>query len=335
MPLKLVRNDIINMDVDAIVNTANPYPIIGRGTDSGIYKAAGEAELLRAREAIGQMEVGQAALTPGFGLKARHIIHTVGPRYIDGSRGEAKLLEICYENSLELAEKGGFESVAFPLISTGSYGFPKAEALQIAVSTIGRFLLEKEMMVYLVVFDEEAFRLSGKLFDDIEAYIDQKYVDEKHREEQFFCFSDIEYAPMAKAAPAPRTEKNLKMEKKSLSSILVHVEEDFRERLFRLIDESGMTDTQVYKKANLDRKLFSKIRCNAEYHPKKDTAVALALALELSLDDTKDLLSRAGFALSPSSKSDLIVQYFIENQVYDINVINMALFDHELPCIGD
>lgn len=351
MPLKLVRNDIINMDVDAIVNTANPKPIIGRGTDCGIYAAAGTRELLAARTEIGDMEVGQAAITPGFCLKARHIIHTVGPKYRGGNEGEADSLKRCYENSLELARTRELESVAFPLISTGSYGYPKREALQIAISTISKFLMENEMMVYLVVFDEEAFRLSEKLFDDIEAYIDQRYVEEKHKKEQggfifknlirsesvesFETYDDIEFEADIPVFAAPSKAAGLAPSEKSLSSIFDHIEEDFRERLFRLIDESGMTDAQVYKKANLDRKLFSKIRCNADYHPKKDTAIALALALELNLDETKDLLSRAGFALSPGSKFDLAVQYFIEKQIFDIATINMALFDLELPCIGD
>jgi len=364
MPLKLVRNDIIHMDVDAIVNTANPMPVIGRGTDSGIYQAAGIDKLLEARRQIGEMKAGQVALTPGFDLKARHIIHAVGSRYIDGTQGEADILKACYRNSLELAKEHGFESVAFPLIATGSYRYPKREALEIAVSVISNFLLENDMTVYLVVFDEEAFTLSGKLFDDIDAYIDQKYVEEKSFKERFMTLvtsferggrydSEIEYdlfeddyedacegtyeeaeldrLPVFAAPAMPAGSAS----KKSLEDVMSHVEEDFRVRLFRLIDERGLTDTQVYKKANLDRKLFSKIRCKENYQPKKNTAIALALALELNLDETRDLLSRAGYALSPGSKFDLIIQYFIENQIYDIQTINYVLFDYELPCLGD
>ena len=344
MPLKLVRNDIIHMDVDAIVNTANPKPLIGRGTDMGIYHAAGVEQLLEARRLIGEMERGTAAITPGFALKARHIIHTVGPKYCGGSCGEDIILRACYENSLATAAEHGLESVAFPLISTGNYGYPKAEALEIAISTISKFLLENEMTVYLVLFDEEVFRLSGKLFDD---YIDSRYVEEKHAQEygkglfrrqalsKDYELSTEEDECRESFILSTSAVPSAGGKQKSLEHIISHVEEDFRGRLFRLIDESGMTDAHVYKKANLDRKLFSKIRCNADYHPKKDTALALALALELNLDETKDLLSRAGFALSPGSKSDLIVGYFIENEVFDINVINMALFDHELPCLGD
>lgn len=367
MPLKLVRNDIIHMDVDAIVNTANPMPIIGRGTDSGIYQAAGIDKLLEARRQIGELKAGQVALTPGFDLKARHIIHAVGSRYIDGTQGEADILKACYRNSLELAKEHDFESVAFPLIATGSYRYPKREALEIAVSTISSFLLENDMTVYLVVFDEEAFTLSGKLFDDIDAYIDQKYAEEKSLKERFMTLAssvinrgrydskiehglpeddyedaceayeksceEVEFDELpvfaAPAMPAGSASK------KSLEDVMSHVEEDFRARLFRLIDERKLTDAQVYKKANLDRKLFSKIRCKENYQPKKNTAIALALALELNLDETRDLLSRAGYALSPGSKFDLIIQYFIENQIYDIQTINYVLFDYKLPCLGD
>lgn len=364
MPLKLVRNDIIHMDVDAIVNTANPKPMIGRGTDSGIYQAAGMEQLLAARKKIGEMQAGQVALTSGFSLKARHIIHVVGSPYIDGKQGEADILKACYRNSLEMAKAHEFESVAFPLIATGSYRYPKREALEIAVSVISSFLLENDMTVYLVVFDEESFTLSGKLFDDIDAYIDKKYVEETSIKERFMTRltsavsrgrfdSEIEYdlfedayedaceeayeeAELDKlpvfAAPAIG---GANFAKKSLEDIMAQVEEDFRERLFRLIDERGLTDAQVYKKANLDRKLFSKIRCKENYQPKKNTAIALALALELNLDETRDLLSRAGYALSPGNKFDIIIEYFIENKIYDIQTINYVLFDYELPCLGD
>ncbi|MBQ9119884.1 MAG: macro domain-containing protein [Lachnospiraceae bacterium] len=368
MPLQIVRNDLTRMCVDAIVNTANPNPICAGGTDMAVYQAAGMEQLSAARRQIGEIAPGAAALTPAFALSAKYIIHTVGPVYRDGTHRERELLTSCYENSLQLAAEHGCESVAFPLIAAGVYGYPKAEALQVATQTIRRFLDTTDMQVYLVVFDREAFELSGKLFSEVTAYIDEHYVEEKHKEEyrterfgerirrRLFESKSKEAEPDAVDrinAAQKMPERIWGMERfeechenvgvplcsakpvgRSLADVVAQVGESFQKRLFRMIDERGMTDAEVYKRANLDRKLFSKIRCNENYHPKKSTAVALAIALRLNMDETKDLLARAELAFSPSSKFDLIVEYFILQGIYDIDTINLALFEHEQSVLG-
>lgn len=391
MPFRIIRNDITRMKVDAIVNTAAPEPGYGRGTDSAVYRKAGVKRLLAQREKIGRIEEGGAEITSAFSLNAQYIVHTAGPVWRGGEAGEADRLRLCYANSLKLAREYGCRSIAFPLISTGSYGFPKQEALDIAVSEIRDFLAGAEMTVYLVVFDKESFALSGSLYAGVDSYIDEHYVAKRMAEEysedgavfsqpvlqrRNFRFEGMN-APMpealeqeaeyqteqeetpepepersrppamsAVAAAVPQQDRGQKRETalfrgraqkmdRSLEDVVAQLGETFQERLLRLIDERGMTDVEVYKRANLDRKLFSKIRCNAHYRPKKMTAVALAVALRLNLDETKDLLSRAELALSPSSKFDLIIEYFIDREVYDVYTINLALFEHEQPLLGD
>ena len=329
MPLQMIRNDISRMSVDAIVNTANPKVRIGAGTDKAIYERAGKDKLLAAREKIGILQPGEVAYTEAFDLDAKYIFHAVSLVWQGGNNGEAEIVRSCYEKSLQLAKELSCQSIAFPLIATGSYGFPKEEALQIAVDSIREFLKNEEMLVYLVVFDDESFELSGKLFSEIDEYIDAHYVDEcilaEYKEPYLIAGATCEM-PMLRAK---------KLKRRNLDDVVAQLEENFQERLFRLIDERGLSDVEVYKKANLDRKLFSKIRCNPDYRPKKKTALALAIALELNLDDTKDLLARAELALSHGSKSDLIVEYFIQQRVYDIYTINAALFEYKQPTLGD
>ncbi len=384
MAFQIIRNDITKVSADAIVNTANPKPKYVSGTDYAIYMAAGADELLKERQKIGNLEIGQAAVTPAFALNAKYIIHTVGPAWVDGEHGEREAVRSCYENSLRLAKELGCESIAFPLIATGVYGFPKADALQIAVSVFSEFLAETDMEIILVVFDEASFVLSGKIFSGVDAFIDENYVSEKMDSEyslgasaatvaygnilpegkrrgrrllgDSFHFSRRKDSARAESIKADIADEELFVEEecaaepmmgapmamagadkagRSLDDLMANVSETWQESLFRLIDEKGYTDTEVYKRANVDRKLFSKIRSNAEYQPKKITAVAFALALKLSLDETKDLLGRAGYALSPSSRFDLIIEYFIGQEVYDTYTINLALFEHKQPLLGE
>ena len=316
MPFQIVRNDITKMQADAIVNTANPKPAHADGADWAVYQAAGASRLLAQRKKIGDLAVGQAAVTPAFGLEAKYIIHTVGPVWQGGSHGEEDLLRSCYENSLSLALSHQCGSIAFPLVATGVYGFPKGRALAVALAAIGKFLTQHEMLVYLVVFDDESFHLSEALFENVGAFIDRHYVQEKASQEYLYG--------NARAGVRGR----------SLAQVMDEVGETFQERLLRLIDERDMTNAEVYKKANLDRKLFSKILCNPGYHPRKHTVLSFAIALELNLDETKDLLARAEYALSPSSKFDLVVEYFIVHGVYDVFTINTALFDYGQPMLG-
>ena len=339
MPFEIVRNDITRMHADAIVNAANPRPVIGAGTDSRIHQVAGPG-LLEARQVIGDIKPGQAAITPAFALNARYVIHTVGPVWLDGSHNEELLLRSCYENSLRLAVENGCKSIVFPLISTGNYGFPKDKALQIAISVFSAFLPEQEMHIYLVVFDRDSFKLSEKLFQRVASYIDEHYVDTfplasygappKRRRESRRDMDICESAavPMAPCAPMPVSNSM------SLEDMLRQEDAGFTETLLNLIDKAGKKDSEIYKKANLSKQHFSKIRNNPHYKPTKPTAIALALALELNLKDTKDLIGRAGYALTNSSKFDLIIRYFIEQGNYNVVEINIALYEFDQPLLG-
>lgn len=329
MPFEIVRNDIVNMKVDAIVNTANPRPIIGAGTDKAVHDKAG-ARLLLARKEIGNIAIGKAAITPAFDLDANYVIHTAGPIWRDGKSSEEALLASCFKNSLRLAKEKGCESIAFPLISTGSYGFPKPLALKIAVREISSFLMENEMQVYLVVFEKQSFELSEKLFKSVSSYIDENYVSDKTSLEYGTSkLRRFDYEEMLLRESSYEITSKIP----NLDGMLNNLDKGFSETLLYLIDRTGKKDSEIYKKANVDRKLFSKIRNNADYRPSKATAIAFAIALELSMDETDDLLARAGIALSQSNKFDVIVRYFIENKKYDIFELNSVLFEFDQPLI--
>lgn len=333
MPFEIVRNDIVNMRVDAIVNTANPRPVIGSGTDAGIHAKAGP-KLLEARQKIGNIAAGCSAITPAFDLGAKFVIHTVGPVWRGGLFGEAKLLRRCYDSALSLAEENGCGSIAFPLISTGNYGFPKDKALQIAIAAFSEFLLEHEMQIYLVVFSRDAFKLSEKLFHSVAAYIDENYVAYKERSEYG------SFAPMARGMRevwentdylgAPTSVG----EPLSLEDMLNSTDSGFSETLLRLIDRTGKKDSEIYSKANVSRQHFSKIRNNPGYKPTKATAIAFAIALELDLEQTQDLIGRAGYTLTRSSKFDVIIMYFIRERNYNMFDINAALFEFDQSLLG-
>ena len=343
MPFEIVRNDITNMHVDAIVNTANPRPVIGLGTDSRIHEKAGPG-LLAARQKIGSIDAGCAAITPAFDLQAKYVIHTVGPVWDGGSYGEETLLRNCYDNSLKLAREHRCNSIAFPLISTGNYGFPKDKALQIAIAAFSAFLTEHEMQIYLVVFDRTSFQLSEKLFQSVASYIDEHYVDtyetaaygaasENRRRIRRERKPD-ERAVMAECAPCYCMPTPMPSKARSLEEMLKQTDAGFTETLLKLIDDSGKKDSVVYKKALLSKQHFSKIRNNPNYKPTKPTAIALALALELDLDATKDLIGRAGYALTNSSKFDLIIQYHIEHKIYNVVQINTVLYEFDQNLLG-
>lgn len=355
MPFQIIRNDITKVKADVIVNTANPHPVVGSGTDLAIYRAAGEKRLLAARKKIGDIAPGKAVVTPAFGLSAMHVIHTVGPAWVDGHHGEKDVLRACYQNSLVLAAELKAESIAFPLIATGVYGFPKDEALNIALAEIGKFLLTHDMEVILVVFDQKAFELSSALVGEIDEYIDEHGVglireaeyrgsDLRSRHSLMrlsrsarpsYGASQADKELSLDAMPAPMAAPFVDIKGKSLDEVLDDAGETFQQRLFKLIDESGMDDVTVYKKANIDRKLFSRIRCKVDYKPKKITAVAFAIALKLDMPTMLDLLSRAEIAFSPSNKFDLIITYFVTKGNYDIFEINAALFRYGQPILGE
>ncbi len=344
MPFKIVRNDITNMKADVIVNTANPHPVVGSGCDWSIHKKAGP-ELLKAREAIGDIAVGQVRDTPAFSLNAKYVFHAVGPIWKDGNHGEERILQKCYENALNLALSLNCTSIAFPLLATGNYGFPKDKALQIAINVFSSFLLKHEMDIVLVVFHKEAFVLSEKVFHSVNTYIDENYVRDKLEYE--YNGSDGETPPrfVRKEPEHAREDLNasfaevLSKPKKiepfidQPKDLLDKLDAGFAETLFHLIDKTGMTDIQIYKKANIDRKLFSKIRSDSGYRPSKTTAIAFAMALELNLDETLNFIGRAGHTLSRSNKFDTIIEYFIVNKKYNIIENNAVLFEFDLPLI--
>ena len=335
MPLQIVRNDITKMPVDAIVNAANSSLLGGGGVDGCIHRAAGPKLLAECRT-LGGCQTGDAKITNAYDLPCNYVIHAVGPIWRGGQFHERELLTSCYENSLALAKEKHCETIAFPLISSGIYGYPKAQALKVAIDAISAFLMENDMTVYIVIFDKAAYRISSKLFSDIASYIDDHYVEthinkkseamrrQKQFQEMDLCGSislpDPSNVPLSKAA--------------TLEDALQQMDESFSEMLLRKIDESGMTDSQCYKKANIDRKLFSKIKNDKYYKPSKPTVLAFALALELPLPEIQDMLMKAGFALSHSSKFDVIVEYFILKQNYNIYEINEALFAFDQSLIG-
>ena len=395
MPLHIIRNDITHMEVDAIVNAANASLLGGGGVDGAIHAAAGP-ELLEACRALGGCRVGQAKLTEAYRLPCRYVIHTVGPRWRGGMLGERRQLASCYREALALAAEHSCETVAFPLISAGTYGYPKDKAMKVALDTIGDFLEQHDMTVFLVLFGQESTALGRKLDADIKEYIDEHYVSEhsplENRRERYeaaesaafdgdvwesvalrppkesgpasrpgdtLTFSrpaesaaveeaeDGAAAPAAlgptagpglpkpKAAPGPPVQyAAARQDSIALERLLDELDESFQQMLLRKIDESGMTDAQCYKKANIDRKLFSKIRNDVQYKPKKTTAIAFAVALELDMDETEELLRKAGYALSNSRKFDVIIAYFIEHRKYNIYEINETLFYYDQSLLG-
>lgn len=334
MPFMIVRQDITKMKADAIVNAANTELLMGGGVCGAIFRAAGEEKLREACEKLAPIHTGGAVITPGFDLPAKYIIHAAGPVYDHRDKERcARLLFSAYTESMKLALENGCGSIAFPLISSGIYGYPKAEALQVATSAVTDFLSENDMDVYLAVFDRDAFVVSEQLMGGVDAYIDEHYINAHDLGRGRLL--DVEAAALLKADhPIMEALSKKKALADSLDDMIDHMDEPFSTALLKLIDAKGRTDVDVYKRANIDRKLFSKIRSVKGYTPKKPTILALAIALELTLDETDSLLERAGYALSHASKFDVIVEYFIVNGKYDIFEINEVLFKYDQPLLG-
>lgn len=335
MPLKIIRQDITKIKCDAIVNPTDPHYSHGGGVDAQVHEAAG-VELYQACMEKGTLSVGHAIITSAFSLPCKHVIHTVGPVWKDGHHGEENDLRSCYSECLKLALKNKCKSVAIPLIASGTFGFPKDRVLRIAMDAIGEFLLDHEMRVYIVVYDKEATAISLQLFADVQMFIDDNYVDRQ------YSFSSAAFKRCADL-PDDEMEHNFSIgmgvdgvleSERAIEDLLNQIDESFSEMLLRKIDESGMTDAECYKKANIDRKLFSKIRSDKEYRPGKNTVLAFAIALRLPLYETQDMLAKAGFALSHSSKFDIIVEYFIEREQYDLFTINETLLAFDQKLLG-
>ena len=358
MPFEIVRNDIVKMEVDAIVNTANPKPVVGTGVDTAIHKAAGP-ELLKARKEIGDIKVCEAVVTPAFDLPAKYVIHVVGPAWVDENPVEEEMLARSYRAALDAAAKQKCKSIAFPLLSTGNYGFPKKISMRIALDVFSKFLMEHEMQIYLTVFGEEAFKLSNTLFRSVQAYIDENYVASKfeeeygtsnlsprmkaRRKEQQYAAeylaeaveedaADLGAPPImadaAMAAPAPLAGKE------SLSDMMDKMDASFSDTLMALIDATGEKPSNIYHKACVSKQVFSKINSNSNYQPSKATAIGFCLALELNLEEAQELLARAGYTLSKSSLSDVIIMYCIENKIYNVVFVDNILYEYDLAQIG-
>ena len=340
MPFLMIRNDITKVAADAIVNPANRNLLQGSGTSRAIYQAAGEQELTAACEAIGYCDLGKAVCTPAFRLPAKYIFHAVCPAWHGDMAGEAEQLAGAYHSALELAVEHHCESVAFPLLSSGNYGYPKEQAFRIAVDTITGFVLDHDLTVYLVLYDRHSLAVSRKLFASVEEYIDDHYVAQNDESYEFDRWRresaerrrrlEEEAAPMLEAAAPPAAP----MAARSLENLMDNLGESFTTRLLRLIDERGLKDSTVYKQSNISRRHFSKIQCNREYNPKKKTVLAFAVGLHLSEDETIDLLKSAGYAFSDGSKRDWIVRYCLEHKIYNINQVNTLLFEYDQEQLG-
>ena len=336
MAFKILRNDITKVRAEAIVNTANPRPIVGSGTDSTVYKAAGWEELLEERRKIGGIARGQSACTPAFRLEAngvKYIIHTIGTHYRDGKSGEVDIVRSCYRTSLQIAAEKKCKSVALPLLASGNYRFPKEIALQIAVEEISRFLLEHDIDVFLVVYDDESYKISEKFFDDVEDFLSDNLEGHKGCEEteasranQVEATGDAEQAAQEeKQKPPANVDDFIKNAIDKLS---------FQKTLAGLIEARGVENSYIYKRACIDRKFFSKILTKKDYVPKKHIVMALGLALELPLKEYEEFLATAGYAFMPSSKFDWIVKYCVIKHIYNLINVDVILNDHGEECFA-
>lgn len=394
MPFQIIRNDITKVKADAIVNTANPNAAVGDGVDSAIYKAAGKEKLLEARKKIGILMPGEVAITDAFDLKAKYIIHASGPWWTDGSKGEEECLRSCYEKALRLAKDHGCNSIAFPLLATGTYGFPKELGIQIAVDTFTAFLEDNDIEITLAVFGSEDVTISGKLVEDVASFVDDGYVatalaeeyrndnyprvegkrpesrvgsalqsihmpsflQRENRDEEEASFDalpleeEIEedeapdadmmqlYSAMeAPSVMAPDYLKPVAYEKKSesLEDALKEIYTDsFEKHLQRLINKKGLKNSEVYATANISKQYFSKL-LKGQVKPSKEKMLALAVGLRLNLDETIDFLRIAGYALSPISQTDKIVEYFIAHEDYNVLKIDIVLFDYGLDPLSN
>lgn len=326
MPFFLVQNDITKMQSEAIVNAANTALLMGGGVCGAIFRAAGIQEMTKACAPLSPIKTGEAVITPGFSLPARYVIHTAGPVYHDGKSGERELLQQCYSNSLQLAVQHKISSLSFPLISSGIFGYPKQEALEVARTTIEQFLAEHELTVYLVLFNKESFLAGTKLHTSIEQYIEEQYV-QKHALKRDMLEIEAMELESVEEIRSPFYEPNL-------AEALSNLDEPFSDSLRALIQAKGKTEVEVYKKANIDRKLFSKIRSGNGYTPSKRTVLALAIALELSLEETEKLLRKAGYALSHNNIFDIIIEYCIVHKHYKVLEVNEVLFSYDQPLLG-
>ena len=307
MPFEIIRNDITKMKVDAIVCNGNSKLIAHDGVCGQVFLAAGP-ELTDACRKTGGCDSGGAVVTLGFNLPAKYIIHTVGPHWNGGNSGEDLILRCCYQNVMNRAKELHCSTLAIPLIASGNYHYPKDEALRIAHEEILTFLLKYDTIkIFLVVFGKAAYLQSTLMFPSVVTFINDNYV-ENHIIKRESVTQPVITSPTIEGA-------------------LSYMGKSFKETLLELIDRTGQKDSMVYRKANISKGVFYKIKNIPNYKPSKNTALAFAVALQLNVDETNDLLKAIGSTLSHSDKSDIIVEYFISNGNYNIFDINIALFD--------
>ena len=343
MPFKIIRDDITKVKADAIVNPANPEPVIGGGVESAIYEAAGKEKLLEARKELGRLQPGKVGVTEAFNLAAKYIIHVSGLYWKGGNSFEARCLKECYEKALKAALDKGCKSIAFPLLGTGTYGFPKDIGLDVAVSTFTEFLEEYEMEITLVVFDNEAVNVSGKLAYEVKSFIDDKYAHEvleteykKDRNIERYALPNERFHLLLKEETydvldnACTKDTFSAKQPGSLEAALKNIyKESFEKHLQQLINKKGLRNSEVYAAANISKQYFSKL-LKGQVKPSKDKMLALAVGLRLNMDETADFLRIGGYALSPISQTDTVVEYFIRKQEYNVLKINIVLFDYGL-----
>ena len=322
MPFIISRNDITKIQADAIVNPTNSYFVHEGSIDKLIHDLAGK-DLYEACKNRAPLEIGGAFISDSYNFKnCKYIIHTVGPVYSDGKHDEEGLLRACYYNCLNLAKQHHIESIVFPLISSGTFGFPKGRALEIAKEVITTFLEDEDILVELLVYDKEAFDTSKKIFKDVKDYLK---LDEEEKESIVSLKSEaLRFNSLGKAAGVLSSIDYLCDEESAFEPDI-----SFGKYLIELIDERGLKDSEVYKKANINRDVFNKIINDKVTKPKKKTCVALAIALKLDLAETNELLSKAGYVLSNSFIFDKIIIYCLNNNIYDIFDINDLLFEND------
>ena len=348
MPFKIIRDDITKVKADAIVNPANPEPVIGGGVESAIYEAAGKEKLLEARKELGRLQPGKVGVTEAFNLAAKYIIHVSGLYWKGGNSFEARCLKECYEKALKAVLDKGCKSIAFPLLGTGTYGFPKDIGLDIAVSTFTEFLEEYEMDITLVVFGNDAVNVSGKLVDEVRSFVDDKYVKEaleaeykKDRNIERYALPNERFHLLLKeetydVLDNACTKDTLSAKQPgSLEAALKNIyKESFEKHLQQLINKKGLRNSEVYAAANISKQYFSKL-LKGQVKPSKDKMLALAVGLRLNMDEVADFLRIAGYALSPISQTDTVVEYFIRKQEYNVLKINIVLFDYGLEPLSN
>ena len=348
MPFKIIRDDITKVKADAIVNPANPEPVIGGGVESAIYEAAGKEKLLEARKELGRLQPGKVGVTEAFNLAAKYIIHVSGLYWKGGNSFEARCLKECYEKALKAALDKGCKSIAFPLLGTGTYGFPKDIGLDVAVSTFTEFLEEYEMEITLVVFDNEAVNVSGKLAYEVKSFIDDKYAHEvleteykKDRNIERYALPNERFHLLLKEETYDVPDNTCTKEtfsaepSGSLEAALKNIyKESFEKHLQQLINKKGLKNSEVYAAANISKQYFSKL-LKGQVKPSKDKMLALAVGLRLNMDETADFLRIGGYALSPISQTDTVVEYFIRRQEYNVLKINIVLFDYGLEPLSN